>query len=91
MHPNVHSSSILVAKTWKHPKCPSTDEYTHTHTHTLEYDSAIKKSGAIVPFTAMWMDLEIRKVTSQQRKTNTIFLMESKRIQMSLFTKQTQK
>ena len=49
MHPNVHSSTILVAKTWKQPKCPSTDEYTHTHTytHTMEYYSAIKKNSAI--------------------------------------------
>ena len=30
---------------------------THTHTHTLEYYSAIKKSE-ILPFEATWMDLE---------------------------------
>ena len=33
---------FTIAKTWKQPKCPSTDEwiktwYTHTHTHTMEY------------------------------------------------------
>ena len=27
MHPNVHSSTIYIAKTWKQPKCPSTDEW----------------------------------------------------------------
>ena len=26
MHPNVHSSTISVAKTWKQPKCPLTEE-----------------------------------------------------------------
>ena len=31
--------------------------YTHTHTHTLEYYSAIKKNE-ILPFARMWMDLE---------------------------------
>ena len=32
--------------------------YMCTHTHTMEYYSAIKKNN-IVPFAATWMDLEI--------------------------------
>ena len=40
-----------IAKLWKEPRCPSTDEWikkmwythTHTHTHTEEYYAAIKK------------------------------------------------
>ena len=33
---------FILAKIWKQPKCPSTDEwikkiYTHTHTHTYIY------------------------------------------------------
>ena len=41
---------FTIAKIWKQPKCPSTDEwikkmlYTHTHTHTMEYYSDIKKN-----------------------------------------------
>ena len=27
MHPDVHSSTVTIAKTWKHLKCPSTDEW----------------------------------------------------------------
>ena len=58
-----------IAKVWKEPKCPSTDEWikkmwcvymythTHTHTHTLEYYSAIKKNE-ILPFATIWMELE---------------------------------
>ena len=54
---------FTIARTWKQPKCPLTDEwikkmwYTHTHTHThthphtLDYYSVIKKDG-ILPFTA---------------------------------------
>ena len=34
-----------------------THTHTHTHTHTMEYYSAIKQNE-ILPFTAMWMDLE---------------------------------
>ena len=55
---------FTIAKTWKQPKCPSTEEwikkmwYTHTHTHTLKYYSGIKKNE-IMPFAATWMQLEI--------------------------------
>jgi len=50
MCPNIHSSTFTMAKAWKQPKCPSTDEwiknicYTHTHTHTVEYYSTTKKN-----------------------------------------------
>ena len=43
-----------------------------THTHTMEYYSAIKKNE-LVPFAATWMDTKLiilSKVT--QRKTNII-------------------
>ena len=57
---------FIIAKTWKQPKYPSTDEWikmwyththTHAHTHTMEYNSAIKRNE-ILPFAATWMDLE---------------------------------
>ena len=52
---------FTIAKIWKQPKCPSTDEWIKkmqdTHTHTMEYYSATKKNK-ILPFAATWMDLE---------------------------------
>ena len=54
---------FTIAKIWKQPKCLSTDEWikkmwyvykcehTHTHAHTMEYYSAIKKNE-ILPFAA---------------------------------------
>ena len=52
---------FTIAKARKQPKCPSIYEWVnegvvHTHTHTMEYYSAIKKNE-ILPFSAIRMDL----------------------------------
>ena len=59
-----------IAKTWKQPKCPSTDEWIKEmwYIYTMEYYSSIKKNE-IMPFAATWMDLEII-ILSEQKKTN---------------------
>ena len=51
---------FTIAKTWKQPKCPSTEEWINKmwYIYTMEYYSAIK-SNKIVSFSEMWMDLEI--------------------------------
>ena len=65
---------FTIAKTWKQPKCPSTEEWIQKmwYIYTMEYYSAIKKNE-MMPFATTWMDLEIiilREV--RKRKTNTI-------------------
>ena len=63
-----------IAKTWKQPKCPSKDEWINKmwYIYTMEYYSAIKKNE-IMPFVAIWMQLEIITLSEvRKRKTNTI-------------------
>ena len=58
-----------IAKTWKQPKCPSTDQW---YICTMECYSAIKKNK-IMPFAATWMQLEIIILSEvSQTKTNII-------------------
>ena len=66
---------FTIAKTWKQPKCPSTDEWIKKMWYicTIDYYSAIKKNK-IMPWAATWMDLEIIILSEdrQKEKTNTI-------------------
>ena len=61
---------FTIAKTWKQPKCLSTEEWIKMwYIYTVEYYSAIKRNE-IMPFATTWMDLEIviQSEVSQKEK-----------------------
>ena len=65
---------VTMTKTWKQPKCPSTDDWIRKmwYIYTMEYYSAIKKND-IMPFAATWMEIETLILSGvRKRKTNTI-------------------
>ena len=62
---------FTIARTWKQPRCPSTDEWINKmwHIYTIEYYSAIK-GNEIELFVVRWMDLQsvIQSEVSQKEK-----------------------
>ena len=66
---------FTIAKTWKQPKCPSTDAWIKMlYMHTMEYYSTIKKKE-IRLFAAIWIDLDsviLSEVSQTEKETNII-------------------
>ena len=66
---------FTIARTWKQPKCPSTDEWIKKmwHIYTMECYSAIKRNETEL-FVMRWMDLEcvLQSEVSQKEKNSTI-------------------
>ena len=62
---------FTIARTWKHPQCPSTEKWIKKmwYVYTMEYYSSIKKKKT-VPLAETWIDLEIviQSKVSQKEK-----------------------
>ena len=68
---------FTIARTWKQPKCPLTDELIKKtlDIYIMEYCSAIKKNET-GSFVEMWMDLEsvIQSEVNQKEKNKYILM-----------------
>ena len=73
-----NAALFTIAKTWKQPKCPLTDEWIKKmwYIHTMEYYSAIKKHE-IIAFAATWTDLEIIILSELSQKEKDKYHMVS--------------
>ena len=69
---------FTIVRTWKQPKCASTDEWIKKmwYIYTMEYYSAIKRNE-IWSFVETWMDLEtvIQSEVRQKEKNKYRILM----------------
>ena len=74
---------FTIARTWKQPKCASTDEWVKKmwYIYTMEYYSAIKRNE-IGLFVEMWMELEsvIQSEVSQKEKNKYSMRSEERRV-----------
>ena len=65
------AAPFTITRTWKQPKCPSTDEWIKKmwHIYTMEYYSAIKRNEIELSVVS-WMDLDsvIQSEVSQKEK-----------------------
>ena len=69
---------FTIAKTWKQPKCPSTEEWIKKmwYIYTMEYYSAIK-NNEIMLFAATWMDPETVILSEVSQTEKEKYLMTS--------------
>lgn len=69
---------FILARTWKQPKCPSTEEWIKKlwYMYTMEYYSAIKRSKS-ESVLVRWMNLEpvVQSEVSQKEKSKYCVLM----------------
>ena len=74
---------FIIARTWKQPRCPSTDEWIKKfwYIYTMEYYSVIKRN-AFESVLMRWMNLEsiIQSEVSQKEKDKYHILMHIDRI-----------
>ena len=82
-----NAALFTIARTWKQPRCPSTDEWIKTlwYIHTMEYYSAVKKN-TFESVLMRWMKLELitQSEISQKEKDKHHILMVYGTITMNM-------
>ena len=72
---------FVIARSWKEPRCPSTEEWTQKmwYIYTMEYYSA-NKNNEFLKLLGKWVDLEdiiLSEVTQSQKNTHDMHLLIS--------------
>ena len=71
------AAMATIAKLWKEPRCPSTDEWIKKiwYIYTMEYYASIRKDE-YPTFVSTWMGLEeiMRSEISQAERTNYLMV-----------------
>jgi hypothetical protein len=75
--PMFTSALFTIAKLWKQPRCPTTDEWIKKmwYLYTMEFYSAMKKNEILL-FAGKWMELEniiLSEVSQTQKTKNHVF------------------
>jgi hypothetical protein len=70
---------FTIAKLWKQPRCPTTDEWINKmwYLYTMKFYSAMKKNE-ILSFARKWMELEnitLSEVSQAQKTKNHMFFL----------------
>jgi hypothetical protein len=71
------AAPFIIAKLWKQPRCPTTDEWIEKMWYlcTMEFYSAMKKNK-LLSFTSKWMEPEnmiLSEVSQAQKTKNRMF------------------
>jgi hypothetical protein len=75
--PMFTAALFTIAKLWKQPRCPTTDEWIMKmrYLYTMEFYSAMKKNE-ILSFAGKWMEMEniiLSEVSQAQKTKNRMF------------------
>ena len=64
---------FIIARSWKEPRYPSTEEWIQKmwHIYTMDYYIAIK-NDEFMKFLGKWMELILSEVTQSQKNTHSL-------------------
>ena len=57
---------FTIAKTWKHPKCPSTDEWLKKMWSYTQWNTI--KKNKIMPFAPTWIEIDVLILSEGNQK-----------------------
>ena len=74
--PTFIAALFTIAKRWKQPTCPSTDELINTvwYSHTVKFHAALKRKE-ILTYATIWMNLEVIMLSEIRQSQKATYFM----------------